>query len=331
MTHRMHLALALLLATLPWATSVAGMRYDADRPLLSLHAKDRQSSERELDAVLAATLASDRSPQPKAFVVYVHGRGNEPKKSFADSILGRSNRLLEKIEQSGVLVLGVNWDSKALVGRPIPEAEEAGPLLGRVVVGIDAHRSAHPELWRERKVVLLAHSMGGFVVRSAMRDRAAAAVINRTFDIKVISASDVPADGHEAWIPRDPPGATYVLSNPRDKVLKRSMKRRKHRTGPDGGLRLGLLDLRRSPDTVPGVIYLQLSAGERHRVFTKSGANGNAHVCKVVESLLNGRPPELDRAWATSAGTTTFVVPPSRASADSCSANAIDDEDGRDD
>ena len=336
MTNRSHLAFSLFLAMFPWSMSLAGMRYDQDKPLLSLHAERQQSAEAELDAILAATLSSDRSPRPKALVVYVHGRGNEPKKSFADSIFGRSNRVLEKIEQGGVLVLGVNWDSKAPLlkvrcDRPIRQAEAAGPLLARIAAGLGAHRTAHPDLWRDRKVVLLAHSMGGFVLRAAMRDPVGAAEINRVFDVKVIASSDVPSDGHDAWIPLDPPGATYVLSNPRDKVLRRSMGCRKNRTGPDGGPRLGVLDLSRSPPTIAGVNYIQFSAGERHRLFTKSGADGNPHVCNVVASLLNGRRPILDASWATSTNSMASIVPRSQALEDDCFRHALDDEDGEDD
>lgn len=264
----------------------------------------------------------------------MHGRGHEPKKSFEDSLLGSKNRVIEKIEQHGVLVLGVNWKSKPrllapLCSRPFDKAAAAGPLLAWLTAALAAHREAHPAQWRGRKVVLLVHSMGGFVLRSAMAQPGGDEAMARLFDIRVVSESDVPLAGHAQWLPAQPAGTTYVLSNPDDSTLARSTRCDK-KGRPETGPRLGTLSLSDAPALVPGVTYIQLAAGERHRVFTKKGANGNPYVCTVVHDLLNGKAPALPPAWRVPARENAYIVPPKNAPDDACFLDAIDDVDDDD-
>lgn len=328
--------LCVICIAFSWSTAGARekLTYDAMRPLLSLHTSSRSHTEIEIDEVLRELFTSDTGNVAKPLVVYVHGRGHEPKKSFEDSILGSSNRIIEKIEQSGVLVIGVNWNSKPnpfapICSRPFDRAISAGPLLNRVVVSLAAHRDAHPDLWRGRKVVLLVHSMGGFVLRSAMEQHGGDEAMTQLFDIRVISQSDVPLDNHAQWMPSQPAYTTYVLSNPGDSTLARSTRCDK-KGRPETGPRLGTLSLSESSVLAPGVTYIQLAVGERHRVFTKKGANGNPYVCAVVRDLLNGIAPVLPSAWRVSAQKDAYVVPRKNAPHDVCFANAIDDADDDD-
>lgn len=341
--HKMRLARAAVLTLLavgsvvpfsPAAAKKEKLDYDAQRPLLSLHTALRKHAEDELDAVLQELFAADAGGPAKPLVVYVHGRGHEPKKSFEDSLLGGKNRVIEKIEQHGVLVLGVNWKSKPrlldpLCSRPFDKATAAGPLLARLAAALLVHREAHPAQWRYRKVVLLVHSMGGFVLRSAMAQPGGDQAITRLFDTRVISESDVPRDGHAQWLPAQPPGTTYVLSNPDDSTLARSTRCDK-KGRPETGPRLGTLALSDAPVLAPGVIYLQLAAGERHRVFTKKGANGNPYVCAVVRDLLNGKQPVLPPAWRVPAREDAYLVPRKNDPDDACFVDAIDDVDDDD-
>ncbi|HJT96744.1 MAG TPA: hypothetical protein VJ696_00370 [Rhodanobacteraceae bacterium] len=129
--------------------------YDDKRPLITLHGsitdrRERQFSTKALNDVLATLLVSDRNGRPYPFVLYVHGRGNEPSKSFSNTACGFvRGHVLEKIEKDDVRVLGINWDSKARTDceRPIDRAEAAAPLLEEVVRRLLQHRRENPKLW----------------------------------------------------------------------------------------------------------------------------------------------------------------------------------------
>ncbi|MEO6344247.1 MAG: hypothetical protein ABIO49_13960 [Dokdonella sp.] len=301
---------------------------------MSLHTALRKHAESELDAVLSDLFHSDTGTAAKALVVYIHGRGHEPKKSFESSILGSKNRVIEKIEQQGVLVLGVDWDSAPsfrhpVCDRPIDNALAAGPLFARVVKGLLDHRDAHPDSWRDRKVVLLAHSMGGFVLRDAMENQGAVENIRKLFDIRVISESDVPAEGHARWLPVQPAKTTFVLSNPADRTLAQSMEcdaKNKRETGP----RLGTLAASSPSPGMPDATYIQLAAGDRHRIFTKGGANGNPYVCGVVHDLLNGNAPQLQPKWLAAGKLNTYAVPLKKEPGNECFKGELADIDSDD-
>jgi hypothetical protein len=184
-------------------------------------------------------------------------------------------------------------------------------------------------MWRQRKVVLLVHSMGGFVLREAMKAPGTDQAIGNLFDIKVISESDVPLADHGNWVPARPAGTTFVLSNPNDGTLLQSIDCDKS-GAPETGPRLGTLAVSSLRSAVPGVTYIQLAAGKRHRIFTRSGANGNPYVCSVVHDLLNGLAPALPDAWRDSANTNAYAVPQKSAPNDACIVGAIDDIDDDD-
>lgn len=326
-------ALALIGVCTPVSAAKENLKFDATRPLLTRHSTLRKHAESELNAVLEDLFAEDAGVTAKPLVVYVHGRGHEPKKSFDDSILGTKNRVIEKIEQRGVLVLGVGWDSApSLVhpscSRPIDRASAAGPLFARTVHALVAHRAGHEELWRNRKVILLVHSMGGFVLRDAMERPGVPADIAALFDTRIISESDVPAADHLKWIPSSASGHTYVVTNPRDGILARSTRCDKA-GGPDTGPRLGTLAAVNVQPSLVNVTYIQLAAGKRHRVFTKGGADKNPFVCRVMGKLLTGADPELDASWRLASN--AYSVPAVSHSKDACFRGALTDKDGKDD
>jgi hypothetical protein len=311
--------------------------FDPTRPLLSLHAKSGwQSSIGDLGRVLIESTQTEASPIRSPIVVYVHGRGNEPRKSFADSILGKAGfsfgkgRILEKIEQYDAVVLGFNWESKAAskCDRPIDRAEKAAPEFLRLVKALDEHKRGNPEFWANRSLTLLVHSMGSFVLAKATADSTFPAA--PVFDRAIISASDMPAVEHATWVARLPVAdARIVLSNPTDKILRRSreceQKTMKSGASPPA-IRLGQLaaaDLSTSRDA--GAVYVEVPAEGRHRYFTKGGQGGNPHTCQFLWNIIHGKPLGLDPSWKKSGN--TFVIPAAAASASPCTHGQMADDD----
>jgi hypothetical protein len=297
------------------------LAYDPSRPLLTLHGND--ASERpgqyamtDFDQVVDQLLRNDSSGKPRPFILYIHGRGDEPQKSFGNTKaygltfgLFGSGFILEKVESEDVSVMGVDWASKAQdvrCGRPKQEAEQAGPVVIDVLAKLAAHRAAHPERWQGRRTMLLVHSLGSYVLKSAMARPETGASIRQLFDIRLITGSDAIAGGHDKWIPAGQPGNTVVVSNAQDKVLTRSMSCKDE---DKGHLRLGKLP---ASDTIvaraPGVTYLEVDAKKSHRTFTRGGAAGNPNACATIESLMHGTMPALDDTWR-SKNANSFRIP----------------------
>jgi esterase/lipase superfamily enzyme len=322
------LVVLLFAAYSPVSKSATNYTYDAQRPLLSLHGPARQSALVDLDAVLSALLVSDGHGVPYPVVVYIHGRGNEPRKSFADTTFA-SGHILEKIEEDDVRVLGFNWQSKAddvRCGRPIDKAQASGPTFAELLRRLVAHRNANPNVWRGRRVVLLVHSMGSFVLRQALIEPGAADTIRALFDVRLITESDAPARDHANWLPVGNPGRTIVLSNPEDATLAQSMRCDTTVAARTDQPRLGALaatdtTIARSQDAT----YIELPVGKTHRVFTRGGAKGNPLVCNVVRSLIRGSVPDMDAAWAVVGQANAVRIPAKQSVTDGCVVGAATD------
>ncbi|MEJ2790545.1 MULTISPECIES: alpha/beta hydrolase [unclassified Pseudoxanthomonas] len=326
--HKLHGFLIMTVLLLNPGVSSAAIRYDEERPLTSLHGPSKQNPMSQLDAVLDGLLV-DSAEGPRTIVLYVHGRGNEPKKSFQDTMF-TSGFVLKKLERQNVSVLGYNWKSKIkpmrLCDRPVAEARSGAKGLRRLIADLDRHKRANDPRWKGRRVVLLAHSMGGIVVAEAMQDPATSQVAKDLFDIIIVSASDEPVQGHVAWQERMPEGKVYVLSNPGDRFLRRSMACEK------GGAatRLGLISA--SETSVPRsatTTYIEVPAGNRHRYISRGAQEGNPNTCAVVTTLLRGNQPTLAATWRIGGGPARFSIPAGKDPRDRCFVGA-EDESGDD-
>ena len=321
--HSMALCTGLALT----AFDAAGaLRFDPKRPLTSLHGPSRQNPQADLAAVLEGLLFDGSNGGPRAIVLYVHGRGNEPKKSFQDTMF-TSGYVLEKLERQDISVLGYNWQSKIrrlrLCDRPVQSAREAASGLRTLIAELDRHKRAYPQRWGDRRVVLLAHSMGNIVVTEAMQDRDTAELSGRLFDTIVLSASDEPLQDHAGWHERIPVGKVYVLSNPSDRFLKRSMSCESADTPP----RLGLTPA--SDTQAPrsrSSTYIEIPAGDRHRYISRGGQERNPHTCRVVKALLQGTAPPLSPSWIVARDPLRVTLPSEDNAADGCFGGAIEME-----
>ncbi|NCT72667.1 MAG: alpha/beta hydrolase [Xanthomonadaceae bacterium] len=316
-THRAQTFTLLVLLLLSSDRTTAALRYDQERPLTSLHGPAKQNSIAQLDAVLDGLLV-ESNHGPLAIVVYVHGRGNEPEKSFQDTKF-TSGFLLQKLETQNVSVLGYNWRSKIkpfhFCERPVVEARAAALGLRRLIQDLERHQLANPQRWKARRAVLLAHSMGNIVVAEAMRDPGTLDSAKRLFNTIVLSASDEPAHEHFVWQDHMPQGLVYVLSNPEDRFLKRSMSCGKN----DPSARLGLISA--ADSSVQRALtstYIEIPAGSRHRYISRGAQERNPSTCKVITTLLQGNKPEFPQAWRVADNPARIRIPLSEDPGDSC-------------
>lgn len=229
----------------------------------------------ELDSILDETFAVK-----KPVVLYIHGRGNEPKKTV-------KQRILETLEADyGVKVLMFNWDSNALLfHRPVTEANEGAPYLRDVINGLARYRASHPET-KAINVSLLVHSMGNLVLRSALDDVDLSTPGGPLLSNILKTGSDEDAEGHNRWVETLSARHTILITiNEKDSTLRKS-------NHPDGKTPLGLNP---KPPLATNAYYLDVTGlvGKVHRVFTKGKQHGRVTICEIVTSMLRGEQPNL--------------------------------------
>lgn len=280
------------------------LRFDPDRPLLSLHTPSRQSRVSELDEVLESSWKGESPGSPLPIVVYVHGRGREPSKSFTDRFFVKG-RAIEKLERFQVRVIGFNWDSspESRCDRPIARATSSAGSLRELILALHAHRSAHPGRWVGRPLVLITHSMGAFVARELDGS------LPTVFDRIVVSAADTPVAGSGEWLAAGPWHQAFVLTNPHDRTLKRSIRCQDDDEPPATRTRLGL--------AAPGaslalddtrLVLMPASVGNAHRYFTPA-ADANAHRRALLSWLFGaGSDPGVSR-WTSPVDPRWVIVP----------------------
>jgi hypothetical protein len=325
------------------------LEYDAARPLISLHmGSGRQYALADLDQVLRQTV--EGSAQRTPIVVYVHGRGNEPRKSFADTTFTKGY-VLAKIERYGVRVVGFNWNSKIrplhFCDRPVDRAAESAGAFVTLVGALRDHRAHNQEFWTDRPLVLLVHSMGSFVVRAAVLG--GQLPDDEVFDRVLITSSDAAAD-QATWLSAKALGRErFVFSNPDDEVLRKSQKcedkelrakwqedvktRKQQKLPPlpfvGAAGRLGRLSLPIAQAiALPSVFYVQIPAGDIHRYFTASGQRWNPNVCQVIQSAMRGATVVLSPSWRAGEGLSQYVIPVKSAKDDPCfgGVSQVDDD-----
>lgn len=307
----------IALALAPSASGRDRLEFDPDRPLTTLHGPEKQNSIDEIDSILNGLLTSDSAGEKLPLVVYVHGRGNEPRKSFEDTTFTKGF-VLSKIESQGVRVLGFGWKSKIrflrLCDRPVEDARSAATSLAELVDGIADHRARNPDSWKDRRVILLSHSMGAFVVAEAAR-LLKARNSDFFFDVAIVSAPDTPAEDHATWLDAIKSERVVVLSNPTDRFLRRSMSCE----GRNAPIRLGLLS---SSDTsIPRssrALYLEIPAGDRHRYFTRGGQGRNPHICSTLRSLIRGEDADVPSRWRARTDAHVYRLPHADSASDPC-------------
>jgi hypothetical protein len=228
----------------------------------------------EVDQVLDELLAHGRP-----CVLYVHGRGDEPRKSF-------EKRILEKLEaEYGVKVLMFLWDANArLLHRPVAMARAAAPHLRELVERIARYRENRPHS-RTFPISLLVHSMGAIVLRAALEGCPLAGPAGPLFTNILLTGADEEDEGHPAWIERLHARATILITlNRHDLVLRLSRHESGRRPLGRGPM----------PSLAANAYYLEMTGlvGFAHQVFTTRSLRGQPAVREILAAMLRG--DELD-------------------------------------
>ena len=215
----------------------------------------------------------------KPVVVYVHGRGEEPKKTLDDGIVAK----LES--EYGVSTLMFNWDSKGEGRhRPVDKAQASVPKLRDLIGRIAVYRKAHPE---KPAPTLLVHSMGSILLRGAaegvsfkMDDGAA------IFSNILVTGSDEESVGHADWVKKLAAANTILIAvNRHDAVLIAAIH-------PKGFTPLGRQVIL---PVAQNAFYLDVTSlvGFQHRLFAKKAQKNNVAICRIFTAALRGEKPDL--------------------------------------
>lgn len=276
-------------------TATPKMRFDANTPIYTTDADNTAKPWRMEEAQAALSEVYARG---KPVVIFVHGRGIEPNKSFRGATFTKGLAVWKLELGYDCSVLMFNWDSAFPVPLPLDRSRAlantvaGGQRLGEVLRELVNFESNHPEL---PKPVMLAHSMGSIVLQKAIEGGAWPAEVS-LFKQIVISEPDADDVGHSGWLSllgsREKVFSTF---NADDKVLKKSNNAR-----PAGARALGLGTVQPLASNVKYIDLTSMGAlgakDDDHEVFGKRAMNGQVNVCTFFEEAILGKEVTLNES-----------------------------------
>jgi hypothetical protein len=223
----------------------------------------------------------------KPIVLFVHGRGKEPKKSLRGGtfVEGLAVRKIERGYDCSVLMF--NWDS-AFSGfqifdrtRPLANAIDAALSLAKVLTELNSYFDSHKA---HSRPALLVHSMGSIVIQNLVKNQGWS--FRRLFRSIVFSQPDADDIDHAEWLEslasRE---RVYVTFNRDDHVLARSNDDRLAGARP--------LGLGTNQPLAQSATYIDLTnmgalgrKDDDHEVFAKGAMNGQLYVCEFFTQAL---------------------------------------------
>ncbi|MBM3951333.1 MAG: alpha/beta hydrolase [Rhodospirillales bacterium] len=236
------------------------------------------------------TLADFSQSSDKPIMIYVHGRGNEPKKSInyrTDCEIGTDY---------SVNFLMFNWDSFCPICRPVSRAERAAPDLLKLLIWVSEFKNKQKP---KNRFVLLAHSMGTIVLEAMTEIRgweeALAFSENRLFDTVVLTGADADERGHAEWVGKlnRLSDRIFITVNENDGILDWSegwFARRLGKRFPE----------KSSVASNANYVVLTGLIDDTHRVFPKSNQHKQENVCKFFDAVLTGSNVNLPDLSETS-------------------------------
>lgn len=244
--------------------------------------------------------------ESKPVVLFIHGRGDEPKKSldktgFIVSSFGVEGQAVKKLEsQYGVKVLMFSWDSKrggfGPIGlkdrkRPLSKMAESAKALNLVLEKVKVYRGGVSPF----PFMLHAHSMGTIVLETLVEAKSAWVSERPVFSSVLLTSADADNLGHATWISKIASvERVWVTINKDDNVLEDSKKSRKDPKAVALGLNTG-------PDLAGNAIYVDitgLSSKQNeplkvHECFNTWGMHEQVNVRNFFDSIFAGRRPEF--------------------------------------
>jgi pimeloyl-ACP methyl ester carboxylesterase len=236
-------------------------------------------------------------------VLFVHGRGKEPRKSLEGTgFLVRpfvEGKAVSKLEAYGTKTVLFSWNSQRcgflLVGldnRQCPLENIEGPDGGaaRFKATLDALAASLTEHRTHPPVTLVAHSMGTIVVQRYVELNDGWAGGRKLFDNVVISSSDATSEGHAAWVEKIAAvERVFVTTNPKDPFLEKS----KTATPPN----LHPLGLDAGPQRSTRARYVDFDI-EAHEIFTRR--DDHPEISGFFDAVFKGQAPASPAPTAAS-------------------------------
>ena len=269
-------------------TILGKLKYDPKFPLYTSDAERYGFDQVDvaLDKVFAAQLP---------VVFFIHGRGNEPNKSLFSGTFVEGGAVRKLEAQYKTKVLMFNWNSKAYLydrKEPLSNIPAGADALGKVLNKIKDYL-ARPEN-KNKKLVLLAHSMGSIVVQTAIQKGLWPLDDKAIFSQILVSSPDADNINHWEWLNElSRSESVYVTINKDDDILEKSTDAREEGRDP--------LGLKPVQPLSPKAIYLDVSklsdaegkASGRHEIFNKEKMDNQVYLCNVLHDLITGEPPKL--------------------------------------
>lgn len=155
------------------------------------------------------------SPQ-KDILFYVHGRSRTLEKEL------RRSAEIEKVH--GLKVLMMHWDSwSSTISRPTDHAENSGDELRDAVNEIREFKEEHADIFQNKKIFILFHSMGNLILKSYVENFYDDTLNTPIFDAAIFNAPDAPYRHHKDWLSKvNLSHKQYILMNKNDAILNAS-------------------------------------------------------------------------------------------------------------
>lgn len=222
-------------------------------------------------------------------VVFVHGRGNEPKKSLDKGTFVEGGAVKKFELHYKVKILMFNWESKAFLqdrSVPLSKMKTSADSLNLVLQKLKEYFYLRPQL---KRPVLLAHSMGSIVVENLVKSYGwFPGSTESLFANVVFTSPDTDNASHWEWIEEiGKKENVYITVNQKDDILEKSTDSR-----AEGSAALGLVPMLPFSERVK---YLDTSGliGGVHEIFNKEKMKSQVFLCEIATRILTGIDPQL--------------------------------------
>ncbi len=222
----------------------------------------------------------------KNLLFFVHGRGQHPEKGL--------NLILEMEKRYDLKVVMFHWDSWIdVVTRPVESAINSSGDLRLLFILLDNYRRTHSQLIGDKKISLLAHSMGNLVVKYFVKNYFVSQLSPQLFDSFILNAADTKAKFHKNWLEKIYfANQIFVVMNKHDRILLASKASDFVNYGILFSSRLGRKIEARGKyySLVDGVYYIDLSnlVGKGHRHFLRKLEEREFFLHLFFQNILNG-------------------------------------------
>ena len=282
----------VILSSLLFATSaLAKLKFSSDYPLYL-------SDESRYGYAQVETALDRAFSYKKPVVLLVHGRGNEPEKSLNGGTFVEGNAVHKLEQQYGVKVVMFNWESSAFLydrDKPLKHIPAAALSFKKVLAKVSGYMRAN----RDKKLTLLAHSMGSIVLQKYIQTYGWE-YGSPIFSSVLFTSPDADNKNHNVWLDKVAKvEKVFVTINKDDDILEKSTDSR-----DKGVLALGLVPVK--PFSAKAT-YLDLSKmgtsigaeTGQHEVFNKEGMKDQKNVCDVLDALITSGNPNVAAATVT--------------------------------